>query len=58
MTNNTMTNNTMTNNTMTDNTMTNNTMTDRKRTKGQTMIYKAQHRTLSIEQSEPHLKPE
>jgi len=29
-------------------------MTKRKRTKGQTMIYKTLHRKLKIEQHEPH----
>jgi len=29
----------------------------KKRTKGQTMIYKTLHRKLKIEQREPHLKP-
>jgi len=32
-------------------------MAKRKRTKGQTMIYKTIHRKLKIEQLEPHLKP-
>ena len=39
---------------------TDNMMTKRKRTKGQTMIYKALHRKLyiKINQHEPHLKPD
>ena len=36
---------------------TDNTMTERKRTKGQTTIYKTLDRKLQIEQHEPHLKP-
>ena len=34
-----------------------NTMVKRKRSKGQTMIYKTLHRVLKIEQYEPHYKP-
>jgi len=33
---------------------TDNTMAKRKRTKGQTTIYKTYHRNLKIEQHEPH----
>jgi hypothetical protein len=36
---------------------TNNTMARRKRTIGQTMIYKILHRKLKIENDEPHKKP-
>jgi hypothetical protein len=32
-------------------------MAKRKRTKGQTMIYKTPHRPPKIEQHEPHQKP-
>jgi hypothetical protein len=32
-------------------------MVQRKRTKGQTMIYKTLHRKLKMEQREPHYKP-
>ena len=32
-------------------------MNKRKRTKGQTIIYKTLHRKLEIEQHEPHYKP-
>ena len=38
------------------NRMTDNTMVKRKRTKGQTMIYKTLHRKLTIEQHETHKK--
>ena len=34
-----------------------NTMTKRKRTKGQTTIYKTLHKKLKIDQHEPHQKP-
>ena len=33
-------------------------MVKRKRTKGQTILYKTLHIKLKIEQHEPHLKPE
>jgi hypothetical protein len=36
---------------------TDNTMAKRKRTRGQTTIYKTLHTNLKIEQHEPHLKP-